>query len=74
MLLSSRPCSVFMLCSDAQSTKVKLYMLDMTSCLLQEGETISQAVLDTILINIIDPIKVHKYCVLLKFVIHLHVA
>lgn len=61
-------------CSDAQSTKVKLYMLDMTSCLLQEGETISQAVLDTILINIIDPIKVHKYCVLLKFVIHLHVA
>ncbi len=53
-------CSPSLPDSDAQSTKVKMYMLDMTASLLQEGESISQALLDAILVNIIDPIKVDQ--------------
>ncbi len=54
-------------CSEVQSTKVKMYMLDMMASLLQEGESISQAVLDTILINIVDPVKVRRGLVVLRY-------
>ena len=47
-------------CSDQQSSKVKMYMMDIMSSVFQEGETLSQEILDAILTNFIEPTKVGR--------------
>ncbi|XP_064405270.1 sister chromatid cohesion protein PDS5 homolog B-B-like [Halichondria panicea] len=47
----------FHVVSDIQTPKVKNYLLDMLVLLLHEGEIVSPDILDTMLTNIIDPVK-----------------
>lgn len=46
--------------SPEQSTKVKNYIIEILSALVQDGESLSQEVMDIILFNILDPIKVRN--------------
>ena len=46
--------------SNEQSSKVKLYMMDILSSVVQEGENLSQEVMDAILVNIVEPNKVRE--------------
>ena len=49
--------------SDHQTASVKNYLLDILLSMLQEVESFSQEILDSILANIIDPIKVSPYII-----------
>ena len=44
--------------SNEQSTHVKLYLLDIQVSVLQEGESLTHELMDTILVNILEPVKV----------------
>lgn len=44
--------------SDEQSTKVKDYIIEILSCLVQDGDSLPQEVMDIILANILEPSKV----------------
>ena len=44
--------------SNEQSSKVKNYMLEILSSLMQEGESLSQEIIDVVLMNIVEPAKV----------------
>ena len=44
--------------SEDQTSKVKHYLMEILTTILQEGESFSQEVLDAILGNIIEPAKV----------------
>ena len=46
------------LSSHDQSTKVHMYLMDILIGIVQEGEHLSTAIIDTILINILEPQKV----------------
>ena len=46
------------LSSNEQSTKVKNYIIDILSALVQDGDSLPQEVIDTILANILEPSKV----------------
>ncbi len=50
----SKPCFP----SDIQTPKVRNYLLDLLVLLLHEGEIVSPDILDSLLTNIIDPVKV----------------
>ena len=50
--------SVLSLLSNEQSPKVNNYMLEILSSLMQEGESLSQEIIDTVLLNIVEPSKV----------------
>ena len=43
--------------SDRHTTKVKNFMLDMMAPLLSEADTVSQELLDILLLNIVEPHK-----------------
>ena len=47
--------------SNEQSTKVKNYMQEILSSLMQEGESLSQEIIDIILLNIVEPAKVSRF-------------
>ena len=47
-----------LLYSKEQSTKVKNYSVEILSVLVQDAESLSQEVMDTILVNILEPNKV----------------
>lgn len=49
--------------SNEQSSKVKNYMLEILSSLMQEGESLSQEIIDIVLINIVEPAKVRDLAV-----------
>lgn len=51
---------MFSIVNDDHSTKVKSFMLDMMCPLISEADTVSQELLDAILINIIEPRKTHN--------------
>ena len=44
--------------SNDQSSKVKNYMLEILSSLMQEGESLSQEIIDIVLLNVVEPAKV----------------
>ena len=46
--------------SNEQSSKVKLYMMEILSSVVQEGENLSQEVMDAILVNVVEPNKVRE--------------
>lgn len=54
---------LFAIVNDQQSTKVKMYMMDIMSSIVQEGESLSQEILDAILINLVEPIKTNSKAV-----------
>ena len=39
---------------------MKMYMSDIMIAVIQEGESLSQEILDAILINLVDPVKVYS--------------
>ena len=47
--------------SENHTNKIQNFMLDVMCPIIQEGESASQQLLDTILINIIEPQKVPTY-------------
>jgi sister-chromatid-cohesion protein PDS5 len=48
---------MFAIVNDQQSSKVKMYMMDIMSSVFQEGESLSQEILDAILTNFVEPTK-----------------
>ena len=46
--------------SDKHSGKVKTFMLDMMTPLICEADSVSQELLDVILVNLVDPKKVQR--------------
>lgn len=50
----------FLLSSQDQSTKVKNYIIEILSALVQDGDSLPQEVIDIILSNILEPSKVGK--------------
>ena len=50
----------FYFSSNEQSSKVKLYMMEILSSVVQEGENLSQEVMDAILVNVVEPNKVRE--------------
>ena len=50
--------SCYFMCSEKQSTKVKMYMMDIMASVFQEGESLSQELLDAVLTNFVEPTKV----------------
>ena len=50
----------FCFSSNEQSSKVKLYMMEILSSVVQEGENLSQEVMDAILVNVVEPNKVRE--------------
>ena len=53
--------------SEKHNVKVRSFILDILSAIIQESESLSQAILDTILSNLVDQRKV---CMLLIVSIH----
>lgn len=51
---------VLLLCSDEHSGKVKSFMLDVLCPLITESDTISNELLDIILINLVEPNKTQR--------------
>lgn len=51
--------------SNEQSSKVKNYMQEILSSLMQEGESLSQEIIDIVLLNIVEPAKVQN--------LHMHI-
>lgn len=47
--------------SEEQSSKVKMYMADILASVVQEAESLSQEVMDAILVNIVEPNKVGRW-------------
>ena len=52
---------LFICCSEKHSSKVKNFMLDMMTPLIAEADSVSQDLLDAVLINLVEP---HKVCVI----------
>ena len=50
----------FKICSDEHSLRVRNFMLDVMTPLIIEGDSISNKLLDIILMNIIEPNKTQK--------------
>lgn len=48
---------VFSIVNGDQSSKVRLYLLEVLTGLVQEGESLSQEIMDIILVNIVEPSK-----------------
>lgn len=48
------------MCSDKHSSKVKNFMLDMMTPLIVEADTVSQELLDVILMNLVEPKRVSE--------------
>ena len=53
--------------SDKHNVKVKNFMLDVMAPIIQEGESISQELLDSILINLVEPRKVIQLICMILF-------
>ncbi len=51
-----------LLSSKDQSTKVKNYIVEILSVLVQDGDSLPQEVMDIILSNILEPGKVKLLC------------
>ena len=45
--------------SEKHNIKVRNFILDILSAIIQESESLSQDILDTILSNLVDPRKVY---------------
>jgi sister-chromatid-cohesion protein PDS5 len=54
---------MFAIVNDEQSSKVKMYMMDVMSSIIQEGESLSQEILDAILVNLVEPTKTNSAAV-----------
>jgi len=48
---------LFSIINEEQSSKVKMYMADILASVVQEAESLSQEVMDAILVNIVEPNK-----------------
>lgn len=60
-LSTQKLCLLVLNFSENHTNKIQNFMLDVMCPIIQEGESASQELLDTILINIIEPQKVPTY-------------
>lgn len=50
----------FSIINDKHTSKVKTFMLDIMAPLISEADFVSQELLETILVNMVDPVKSHR--------------
>lgn len=48
--------------SNGHNQKVHMHMVDLMSSIICEGDTVSQELLDTVLVNLVPAHKVRKHC------------
>lgn len=52
---------MFHFASNGHNQKVHMHMVDLMSSIICEGDTVSQELLDTVLVNLVPAHKVQKY-------------
>ena len=57
---------MFLFDSEKHNIKVKTFILDVLSAIIQESESLSQEILDAVLVNLVEPRKVMKYIYILS--------
>ena len=56
--------------SEKHNIKVRNFILDILSAIIQESESLSQDILDTILSNLVDPRKVYLFFINFYIIVH----